>query len=93
MLEKDLEAKMGRWLKKHKCLWYKWVSPGCSGVPDRIVITPRGDVWFVELKTETGELSELQRVIIQKILDYGARVRVVRGEKDAFKFLREELAL
>ena len=36
---------------------YKWVSPGNSGVPDRIVFLPGGKVIFVELKTETGRTS------------------------------------
>ena len=39
---------------------YKWVSPGCSGVPDRIVILPGGRVVFVELKSE-GKTSTAQQ--------------------------------
>ena len=40
---------------------YKWVSPGCSGVPDRIVILPGGGVFFVELKSEGKASTEQQR--------------------------------
>lgn len=39
---------------------YKWVSPGCSGVPDRIVVMPGGRVVFVELKSE-GKTSTAQQ--------------------------------
>lgn len=39
---------------------YKWVSPGCSGVPDRIVILPPGKIFFVELKSE-GRTSTAQQ--------------------------------
>lgn len=43
---------------------YKWVSPGCSGVPDRIVVMPGGRVVFVELKSEgktsTGQQKKRQ---------------------------------
>ena len=39
---------------------YKWVSPGCSGVPDRIVILPGGRIFFVELKSE-GKISTPQQ--------------------------------
>lgn len=39
---------------------YKWVSPGCAGVPDRIVILPGGRVFFVELKSE-GKTSTAQQ--------------------------------
>lgn len=40
---------------------YKWVSPGNDGVPDRIAIFPGKAPVFVELKTDTGKLSALQR--------------------------------
>ena len=39
---------------------YKWVSPGYSGVPDRIVVLPPGRVCFVELKSE-GKTSTKQQ--------------------------------
>lgn len=89
MLEKAIEAKLGKALKRHGCLWYKFVSPGCSGVPDRICITPTGDVWFVELKTDTGRLSSLQINCIADLIDHHAHVRVVRGAKDAELFVKE----
>ena len=40
---------------------YKWVSPGCAGVPDRIVILPNGRVFFVETKSERRKSSALQK--------------------------------
>lgn len=40
---------------------YKWVSPGCSGVPDRIVVMPGGRVIFVELKSEGKTSTKLQQ--------------------------------
>ena len=40
---------------------YKWVSPGCAGVPDRIVILPNGRIFFVELKSEGKTSSAQQR--------------------------------
>lgn len=39
---------------------YKFVSPGCSGVPDRVVCLPDGRVIFVELKSPKGVMSKLQ---------------------------------
>lgn len=41
---------------------YKWVSPGCSGVPDRMVILPGGKIFFVELKSEGQTSTALQRI-------------------------------
>lgn len=40
---------------------WKFTSPANRGVPDRIAVLPGGTVWFVELKTKGGKLSELQK--------------------------------
>jgi hypothetical protein len=53
-LEKDIETKLRQLVEKHggKCL--KWVCPGWVGVPDRIVLLPRGVAMFVETKRPKG---------------------------------------
>ena len=40
---------------------WKFTSPSNRGVPDRIAVLKDGTVWFVELKTKGGKLSELQK--------------------------------
>lgn len=60
-LEKDIEKKLRQKVEAlgGKCL--KWVCPGWSGVPDRIVILPGGRIYFVETKRpKDGKLSALQ---------------------------------
>ncbi|NCU30365.1 VRR-NUC domain-containing protein [Candidatus Saccharibacteria bacterium] len=42
-----------------KC--YKWVAPGCDGVPDRIVMF-KGCVIFVETKRPKGKPRLLQKI-------------------------------
>lgn len=39
----------------------KFVSPGCAGVPDRIVLLPGGKLAFVELKVHGRQLRPLQK--------------------------------
>lgn len=68
----------------------KWVSPGRDGVPDRIVIL-RGQVWFVEVKTDDGTLSVAQMREHERLAKAGAQVRCVWGEKDVKRFVAEEL--
>lgn len=59
--EKDIERKLRDMVKRHGGLCLKWVCPGWSGVPDRIVIMPHGRVYFVELKRpKGGVVSRLQ---------------------------------
>lgn len=60
-LEKEIERKLRRTVERlgGRCL--KWVCPGWSGVPDRIILLPRGRVVFAELKRPVGGVpSRLQ---------------------------------
>lgn len=79
MLEKEIEKILKDEVKKAGGKAYKWTSPGNDGVPDRIVIFPDSNPIFVELKTETGKLSALQKVQIKKLQDLGQLVVVIRG--------------
>ena len=87
MLEKDIEKKFKRALEAKGCLVYKFSSPNCRGVPDRIVITTTGKILFVELKTEKGVLSKLQKVQIKKLLAYGQKVFVLYGIQEVEEFV------
>ena len=65
-LKKEIELIGGKALK--------FVSPGMSGVPDRIVLIPYGKVIFVELKAPGKKLrpiQELRRKELEKLgFDY-----------------------
>lgn len=54
MQEKQVEAKLRKMVESHKGLCLKWVCPGWSGVPDRIVLLPGGVAFFVETKRPKG---------------------------------------
>ena len=87
MQEKEIEKKFKKALEAKGCLVYKFASPNCRGVPDRIVITTTGRVLFVELKTEKGVLSKLQKVQIKKLLAYGQKVFVLYGLQEVEEFV------
>lgn len=71
-LEKDIEKALGRMVGKHGGMCLKWVCPGWIGVPDRIVLLPRGRVVFVELKRpRSGRLSSMQKWWEKKLIDLG----------------------
>lgn len=42
VLERELEAKLVHAVRSRGGLCLKWISPGASGVPDRIVLLPGG---------------------------------------------------
>ena len=55
LLEKQIEARLRKRVNEMGGLFYKFVSPGNDGVPDRIAVLPGGRVWFIELKPTEAE--------------------------------------
>lgn len=88
-MEKDLEAKVGRWVKRRGGLWLKWVSPGFTGVPDRILLAQGGIIAFAEMKQETGRLSKRQKWVCGLLRRLGFRVYEIFTEEQARQMLRE----
>lgn len=89
MSEKDLEEWLNKKIRELGGLSYKFTSPNCPGVPDRIYIFPGGIIYFVELKTEFGTFSKMQKRQLAILDQYGCRVRKVKGLKQAKEFLKE----
>ena len=89
MLEREVEKKLVDGVRRMGGRAYKFVSPGNDGVPDRIVVLPDTAPMFVELKTESGKLSSLQKVQITRLEKLGQNVRVRYGAKDVENFLEE----
>jgi len=77
-LERDLERLFYDSARRAGGLPYKLV-PSHAGLPDRFVLWPGGRVTFVELKTETGQLSAIQREIHRRWAELGTTVTVLYG--------------
>ena len=92
MTEKAVEARLVSGIRALGGIAYKFTSPGNVGVPDRVVILPGGEVWFVELKTETGRLSTMQEHQIKRMINIGARVAVLHGSEDVKRFMENRAA-
>ena len=60
MSEKTTEQKLVKAVKAKGGLAPKFVSPGFDGVPDRIVLLPRGRIAFIELKAKGRKMRPLQ---------------------------------
>ena len=59
---------------------FKWVSPGNSGVPDRIVLLDR-QVCFVELKAPGKKPRPLQDYVIDKLRAAGYQTEVIDSKE------------
>lgn len=60
MREKTVEKKLTAEVKKHGGLCPKFVSPGFSGMPDRLLLLPGGRFAFVEVKAPGEKPRPLQ---------------------------------
>ena len=85
MLERDLESRLNQLVKLAGGVTYKLDARTHKGAPDRVVILD-STVWFIELKTETGKLSELQGYELDRLNRAGANTRVIYGVKELDQF-------
>ena len=84
-----MESRMRREVQKRGGLFYKFVSPGNTGVPDRILITRQGRIVFVELKKKGGRLSAVQKRQAEKLRAHNVDARTVTGWEEAKDLIDE----
>lgn len=88
-LEKDVEKHLTRAVGKAGGLCMKWVCPGWAGVPDRIVLLPRGRIIFVELKRDPrAEVAKRQIWWAMKLQSLGFIHLFLRSHEDVKDFER-----
>lgn len=75
--EKQVESRLKVRVKELGGKALKFVSPGCSGVPDRLVFLPGGKLILVELKAPGKNLSPLQEKMRKFFIDLGFKYYVI----------------
>lgn len=88
MNESYIEKKLKNGVERRGGVCLKLTSPGRSGMPDRLLLLPGGIAIFVELKTDTGKVSPLQRYWLNKFRDLGFQAEVLYGIDAVEGFLR-----
>jgi hypothetical protein len=89
--ESEIERSAASYAKKLGMMTYKLESRRVAGWPDRLFIW-KGHVWFIEFKARDGNLTPLQRHIINDLKAHGASVFVVysiEAAKEVLDGLRE----
>ena len=90
------ENKIERYLKKQVELLgglaLKFVSPGVSGVPDRIVLLPQGKIIFIELKAPGKKVRPIQEYRIKIIRALGFRVEIIDSTEKVDEFIKGEIS-
>ena len=80
--EKKLEQKLVKAVRDIGGLALKFVSPGCDGVPDRLILIAYGKVAFVEVKAKGKKPRPIQIRRINQIKNLGFLVFILDEEKD-----------
>ena len=77
MREKEIEKKFTSIVKKHGGIALKFISPGFDGMPDRIVLFPKGCMAFVEVKAPGEKPRPLQIKRMEMLKALGFKVFVL----------------
>ena len=75
--EKDIETYLKRKVERMGGKAYKFSSPGTAGVPDRLVVLPGREMFFVELKAPGRKPTPLQENRIAELGRLGQLVFVI----------------
>jgi len=77
MLEKQIEAAVVEYAKVKGMLVYKFTSPNRAAVPDRLLATPKGYVFFIEFKAAGKKPTPAQEREHTRLRGHNIRVFVI----------------
>lgn len=89
MEEKYIESKLVNAVRNEGGLCLKFVSPSMDGIPDRIVLLPKGRIAFVETKTTGKKMRPLQQFRRKQLMRLGFKVYCLDNEKEIERLINE----
>lgn len=87
MQEREVEKFLRDKCKEAGLTCWKMQSLSIRGFPDRMVFCPDGRIYFVEVKGEGGRLSQLQKVVIERLRANKCNVFIVTSIESAKTFI------
>lgn len=87
MLERQIESHLRGKIKNNGGMALKFISPGMSGVPDRLVLMPKGRIYFVELKAKGKKVTPKQAKVHGMLRDLGFEVLVLDSKVAVDEFV------
>lgn len=89
MNEKTIEQKLVKEVKALNGLCLKLSCPGFAGMPDRLILLPKGKIGFVEVKRQ-GEKARPLQVSRHKLLKrLGFKVFILDSKNQINKIIEE----
>ena len=87
--EKQIETRLRLKARAAGGLALKFVSPGFSGVPDRLVFMPGGRIYLVELKASGRTLTKLQLKVKAMFEGLGFKYYIINSYEAVEEFIDE----
>lgn len=88
-MEKDIERKLVQAVRASEGIAPKLSSPGFAGLPDRMVLLPRGKIGFVEVKAPGKKPRELQLSRHRLLRRLGFKVYVLDDVNQIEKIIQD----
>lgn len=87
MNEKKIEKKLRIEVEKLGGLAIKLQSQYYTGLPDRMILMPKGKISFAEIKTTGKKVTARQAIVHEELRDLDFKVEVIDDEAGLQKFL------
>lgn len=89
MREKQIEHTLVMAVKAAGGMCPKLVSPGTDGMPDRMILLPKGHIGFVEVKAPGKKPRPLQERRHKQLRKLGFKVFILDGREQIPEILKE----
>ncbi|MDE1468887.1 VRR-NUC domain-containing protein [Eubacterium limosum] len=89
MREKEIEQKLVKAVKDMGGIALKFISPAFDGMPDRLVLLPKGRLAFVEVKAPNKEPRPLQITRHEMLQRLGFKVYILDNKEQIGGILDE----
>lgn len=89
MREKQIEHTLVMAVKAAGGMCPKLVSPGTDGMPDRMILLPKGHIGFVEVKAPGKKPRPLQERRHKQLRELGLKVFILDGREQIPEILKE----
>lgn len=87
--ERQIENRLRNEIRNIGGVALKFISPGMSGMPDRIILLPFQKVVFVELKAPGKKMRPIQIKRKNQLETLGFKVYMIDSYQDINNFLKE----
>ena len=87
MNEKLIERKLVEAIKQKNGIAIKLTSPSFTGLPDRMILMPKNNLYFVELKTTGKKPTERQVYVLNQLHNLGFFATVIDNQSKLDSFL------